>query len=128
MNVSSNRSHLGAKSSHFQAKIGSLTRLDFTVALIKDTECNKSDNFTCAMSMSLRYYHARVAAKGLIYNSGQTETVSVRVWPKISAKICFGFGILAFYILGDSPKTLFLAEIVAFGQKIMFCPDFGQKI
>ena len=40
MDDSSNRSHLGAKSSHFQAKIRSLTRLDFTVALIKDTECN----------------------------------------------------------------------------------------
>ena len=38
-NFSSNKSHLGAKSSHFQAKIRSRTRLDFTVALIKDTEC-----------------------------------------------------------------------------------------
>ena len=34
-----NRSHLGAKSSLFQAKIRSHTRLYFTVALIKNTEC-----------------------------------------------------------------------------------------
>ena len=39
-NVSSNRSHLGAKSSHFQAKIKSHTSYVSTVALIKDTECN----------------------------------------------------------------------------------------
>ena len=39
MNDSSNRSHLGAKSSLFQAKIRSHTRLYFTVALIKNTEC-----------------------------------------------------------------------------------------
>ena len=39
MNVSSNRSHLGAKSSHFQAKFKSHTSLVFTVALIKNTEC-----------------------------------------------------------------------------------------
>ena len=39
MNDSSNRSHLGAKSRKFQAKIRSHTRLYFTVALIKNTEC-----------------------------------------------------------------------------------------
>ena len=39
MNDSSNRSNLGAKSSLFQAKIRSHTRLYFTVALIKNTEC-----------------------------------------------------------------------------------------
>ena len=41
MDDSSNRSHFGvaAKSSHFQAKIRSHTRLYFTVALIKNTEC-----------------------------------------------------------------------------------------
>ena len=41
MDVSSNRSHLGAKSSHFQAKIKSHTSLVFTVALIKNTECTE---------------------------------------------------------------------------------------
>ena len=40
MDVSSNRSHLGAKSSHFQAKFKSHTSLVFTVALIKNTECS----------------------------------------------------------------------------------------
>ena len=39
MNYSSIRSHLGAKSSLFQAKIRSRTSLYFTVALIKNTEC-----------------------------------------------------------------------------------------
>ena len=41
MNDSSNRSHLGVKSSLFQAKLRSHTRLYFTVALIKNTECNE---------------------------------------------------------------------------------------
>ena len=40
MEDSSNRSYLGAKSSHFQAKIRSHTRLYFKVALIKNTECS----------------------------------------------------------------------------------------
>ena len=39
MDDSSNRSHLGAKSSLFQAKIWIHTRLYFMVALIKNTEC-----------------------------------------------------------------------------------------
>ena len=39
INNSSNRSHLGAKSSNFQAKIRSHTSYVFMVTLIKNTEC-----------------------------------------------------------------------------------------
>ena len=43
-----------------------------------------------------------------IDGSDQTETVSVRFWPKISA--CFGFGISVFSLFGVSAETLFSAE------------------
>ena len=50
MDDSSNRSHLGAKSSHFQAKIRSHTRLYFTVALIKNTECMLLHMLKCGVN------------------------------------------------------------------------------
>ena len=48
--------------------------------------------------------------------SGQPNTVSVRFWPKFSAKICFSFGLSAFFSFGDSAETCF------FGRKKLFRP------
>ena len=53
--------------------------------------------------------------------SGQPNTVSVRFRPKISAEICFGFGLSAFSSFGDSAETLFSAERGCFGQNDSFC-------
>ena len=63
-----------------------------------------------------------------IEHSGQTETVSVRFRPKFRLEICFGFGVLAFSIFGNSAETLLSAEIDYFGWKVMLLPKFLPKI
>ena len=62
--------------------------------------------------------------------SGQPNTVSVRFRPKISAKICFGFGLSAFSSFGDSAETHFSAERGCFGRNDCFGQErmFGKPL
>ena len=55
MDDSSNRSNLEAKSSDFQAKIRSHTRLYFTVSLIKNTECIQVKLVACKEKKQISY-------------------------------------------------------------------------
>ena len=56
--------------------------------------------------------------KWTVWISGQTETVSVRFRPKISA--FFGFGVSVFSLFGASAEILFSAETAFFGRNTLF--------
>ena len=64
-------------------------------------------------------YHSGFHVSGTEYGSGQTETVSVWFRPKFRPKLCFGFGLLAMSIFGDSAKTLFRPRIHVLAHIVM---------